>query len=34
MMEGRGLMTFSNGDTYEGEFKDNLMDGFGTYVNK
>lgn len=27
--EGRGFLTYANGDTYEGNFKDNMKDGYG-----
>ena len=30
-MEGKGLYTFSNGKTYEGEFKNDLKEGFGVF---
>ncbi len=33
-MEERGYMLFSNGDSYEGEFKNNEMNGFGIYKTK
>lgn len=29
-----GKMTYPNGDEYTGEWKDNTMDGEGTYVYK
>lgn len=31
-MNGRGIYTFSNGDRYEGEFKNDDFDGIGTLV--
>lgn len=31
---GTGKMTYPNGDIYTGEWKDNMMDGEGTYVYK
>lgn len=31
MKHGKGKLLYSNGDIYEGEFKDNLHDGQGTY---
>lgn len=32
MKNGKGKLTYSNGDHYEGEFKDNLPFGKGIYV--
>ena len=29
---GKGNVTFSNGNKYEGEFKHDTMNGFGTYT--
>ena len=31
---GMGKMTYPNGDEYTGEWKDNVMEGEGTYVYK
>lgn len=31
---GIGKMTYPNGDEYTGEWKDNAMEGEGTYVYK
>lgn len=31
---GTGKMTYPNGDEYTGEWKDNVMEGEGTYVYK
>lgn len=31
---GMGKMTYPNGDEYTGEWKDNAMEGEGTYVYK
>lgn len=31
---GYGKMTYPNGDIYTGEWKDNTMEGQGTYVYK
>ena len=31
---GTGKMTYPNGDCYTGEWKDNMMEGEGTYVYK
>lgn len=31
-IEGRGIMTWPNGDRYEGDWKKGLMDGEGTYT--
>ena len=30
-MEGKGIYRFSNGERYEGEFKNNMFDGKGVY---
>ena len=30
-MNGKGIMTFYNGDKYSGEFKDSSMTGHGCY---
>jgi len=30
-MHGNGKIKFTNGDWYEGEFKNGKRDGFGTY---
>ena len=30
-MSGKGKFTFSDGKCYEGEYKNNLKDGFGTF---
>ncbi|MBC8173071.1 MAG: hypothetical protein H7X71_04115, partial [Chitinophagales bacterium] len=32
--DGFGTLTFSNGDRYEGAFKNNLRHGFGTFYFK
>lgn len=32
-MNGQGKLTFSNGDVYEGEFRNGLFDGQGTYTS-
>ena len=32
--EGKGRITYRNGDKYEGEFKNNLKDGEGKYIFK
>jgi len=29
-MNGKGIFTWSNGDKYDGEWKDDLMNGKGT----
>ena len=31
MKDGNGKLTFKNGDFYEGEFKEDKRDGFGTF---
>lgn len=31
---GMGKMTYPNGDEYTGEWKDNVMEGEGTYIYK
>ena len=31
MKHGRGKLTYSNGDLYEGQFANNLYEGFGIY---
>jgi hypothetical protein len=33
-MNGNGKLTFANGDTYEGEFKDDMINGKGVFKNK
>ena len=30
----RGVLRYANGDRYEGEYKDNYMNGLGVYVWK
>lgn len=32
-MNGIGKMTYNNGDYYEGEWKENLKDGKGIFIN-
>ena len=32
MRQGWGVYTYVNGDTYEGEWNDNLRNGQGTYT--
>ena len=34
MMEGNGKIHYSNGDYYIGEFKNNLLTGYGEYYYK
>ena len=31
--EGKGLMKYANGDTYDGEFKEGKKNGFGLKIN-
>ena len=33
-MDGAGTMTFDNGDTYKGQFKDGAFNGSGTFTSK
>lgn len=33
-MNGKGTLTFENGDTYTGEFKNGAFDGQGTFTSK
>ena len=30
-MDGKGLYTFANGKIYEGEFKNDLKEGYGVF---
>lgn len=32
-MSGYGILTFTNGDCYEGEFKDGVINGHGVWIN-
>jgi len=32
-MEGKGIMTYANGDTFDGQWKNNLQHGQGTFFN-
>ena len=29
---GKGILTFSDGSTYEGEFRNNCLHGYGIYL--
>ena len=31
-MHGKGVITYADGSIYEGEFKDNLKNGYGSYA--
>jgi len=33
-IEGLGYLTYANGDTYEGYYRDNKKDGRGKYISK
>jgi hypothetical protein len=33
-MEGKGKMKYTNGNSYDGEWKNNKRDGFGALCNK
>jgi hypothetical protein len=33
-MHGNGKIKFINGDWYEGEFKNNIINGYGKYYSK
>lgn len=33
-MNGQGTLTYTNGDTYEGQFRNGVFDGQGTYTSK
>lgn len=33
-MDGKGTLTFENGDRYEGDFKNGLFEGKGTFTSK
>ena len=33
MFNGQGTLTFANGTTYTGEFKDDMFNGQGTYTS-
>ena len=33
-MNGKGKLTFDNGDTYTGQFKNGIFDGKGTFTSK
>lgn len=33
-MEGKGKMVWGSGDWYEGDFKNNIINGYGKYYSK
>ena len=33
-MNGKGVFTWTDGRRYEGQYRDDQKEGFGTYLNK